>query len=191
MASLKTALRRKNANGGYDTILLHGDSTITYRPSGRTVEQDLAAYLPSVQNSDVVPESLTQGKLVVGLTKAWLGRLGEIQFSSTGDSMYSFKIGSYNGNGSTTRSIKLDFDPIFVFVFSKIIDNNCFIISIKTKTEALTLYRCAYKYIEQDANTTYKIVEGSASFKVGTSEGGSSEYSTNTNNVTYRYIALG
>ena len=77
MASLKTALRRKNANGGYDTILLQGDSTITYRPSGRTVEQDLAAYLPSVQNSDVVPESLPFGRLQTGQHRVWVGNSTE------------------------------------------------------------------------------------------------------------------
>ena len=73
MAVLKRSLRRKNATGNYDTIRLESDSSIVYRPSGRTVEQDLAAYLPSTQSSDVVPKTLVFGKLLSATNKFWVG----------------------------------------------------------------------------------------------------------------------
>ena len=73
MATLKCALRRKNASGTYDVLALQGASDITYRPSGRTVEQDLNAYLPSVQSSDTVPNTLAKGKILTGNNKAWFG----------------------------------------------------------------------------------------------------------------------
>ena len=73
MAVLKRSLRRKNATGNYDTIRLESDSSIVYRPSGRTVEQDLAAYLPSTQSSDVVPKTLSFGKIVTGQSKLFAG----------------------------------------------------------------------------------------------------------------------
>ena len=41
--------------------LSDGSSGLIYRPNGRTVEQDLAAYLPEYRDSDAVPESLPFG----------------------------------------------------------------------------------------------------------------------------------
>lgn len=80
MATLKQRLHRKNSAGTYDTIHYETSSDVVMRPSGRSVEQDLAAYLPEVQNNDNVPESLKSNKLVVGTTKAFtLGK--EISFS--------------------------------------------------------------------------------------------------------------
>lgn len=73
MAYLKCAMNRKNASGTYDVLSPRTQSEVVFRPSGRTVEQDLAAYLPSVQGSDVVPNSLTKGKLLVGSNKVWFG----------------------------------------------------------------------------------------------------------------------
>lgn len=78
MAVLKRSLRRKNATGNYDTIRLESDSSIVYRPSGRTVEQDLAAYLPSTQSSDVVPKTLSHGKIMTGTSKIFAGILDNI-----------------------------------------------------------------------------------------------------------------
>ena len=49
MATLKQRLHRKNSSGSYDTIHLETSSSLVLRPSGRTVEQDLEAYLPKVQ----------------------------------------------------------------------------------------------------------------------------------------------
>ena len=80
MATLKQRLHRKNSSGTYDTIHFESTSDLILRPSGRTVEQDLADYLPEVQNNDNVPESLKSSKLVIGITKAFtLGK--EISFS--------------------------------------------------------------------------------------------------------------
>lgn len=62
MATLKQRLRRKNASGTYDTVHLETESGMILRPSGRTVEADLAAYLPEYQDSDDVPKSLLFGK---------------------------------------------------------------------------------------------------------------------------------
>ena len=76
MATLKQRLRRKNASGTYDTVHLETESGMILRPSGRTVEADLAAYLPEYQDSDDVPKSLVAGKIISGLTKAWL-KLGD------------------------------------------------------------------------------------------------------------------
>lgn len=78
MAVLKRSLRRKNATGNYDTIRLESDSSIVYRPSGRTVEQDLVAYLPSTQSSDVVPKTLNFGKLITGKSRLFAGVLNNI-----------------------------------------------------------------------------------------------------------------
>ena len=73
MATLKQRLHRKNNAGTYDTIHYETSSDVVMRPSGRTVEQDLAAYLPEVQNNDNVPESLTHGKFSIGSNKAFVG----------------------------------------------------------------------------------------------------------------------
>ena len=62
MATLKQRLHRKNSSGTYDTVHLETSSSLVVRPSGNTVEADLAAYLPKVQNSDTVPESLHFGR---------------------------------------------------------------------------------------------------------------------------------
>lgn len=70
MATLKQRLHRKNASGTYDTIHFESTSDLILRPSGRTVEQDLADYLPEVQASDSVPQSLS--KLIIGNTKNWI-----------------------------------------------------------------------------------------------------------------------
>ena len=70
MATLKQRLHRKNASGTYDTIHFESASDVILRPSGRTVEQDLADYLPEVQDSDNVPQSLS--KLIIGLTKGFI-----------------------------------------------------------------------------------------------------------------------
>ena len=72
MATLKQRLHRKNSAGTYDTIHYETSSDVVMRPSGRSVEQDLAAYLPEVQDNDNVPESLKASKLVVGKTKGFL-----------------------------------------------------------------------------------------------------------------------
>ena len=61
MATLKQRLHRKNSAGTYDTIHYETSSDVVMRPSGRSVEQDLAAYLPEVQDNDNVPESLLFG----------------------------------------------------------------------------------------------------------------------------------
>ena len=58
MATLKQRLHKKNSSGAYDVVHLETSSSLVVRPSGSTVEADLAAYLPKVQNSDTVPESL-------------------------------------------------------------------------------------------------------------------------------------
>ena len=70
MATLKQRLHRKNASGTYDTIHFESTSDLILRPSGRTVEQDLADYLPQVQDNDNVPESLQ--KLIIGNTKGFI-----------------------------------------------------------------------------------------------------------------------
>ena len=65
MATLKQRLHRKNSSNTYDTVHLESSSDLILRPSGRTVEQDLADYLPEVQANDNVPQSLTFGKLMI------------------------------------------------------------------------------------------------------------------------------
>lgn len=62
MATLKQRLNRKNSSGTYDTVYLETSSEVVKRPSGTTVESDLTNYLPKVQNSDSVPESLKSGQ---------------------------------------------------------------------------------------------------------------------------------
>lgn len=62
MATLKQRLNRKNSSGTYDTVYLETSSEVVKRPSGTTVESDLTNYLPKVQDSDSVPESLVFGR---------------------------------------------------------------------------------------------------------------------------------
>lgn len=72
MATLKQRLHRKNSSGSYDTVHLETSSSMVLRPNGNTVEDDLANYLPEVQDSDNVPESLKSGRIITGNTKAWV-----------------------------------------------------------------------------------------------------------------------
>lgn len=72
MATLKQRMWRKNNAGTYDTIHLETESSLVLRPSGRTVEQDLTDFLPEVQATDNVPETLKRRKLVIGENKAFL-----------------------------------------------------------------------------------------------------------------------
>lgn len=59
MAVIKQKLLRKNTSGTYDQIYLQTSSETVLRPSGRTVEQDLAAYLPDTKiTADSLPKSL-------------------------------------------------------------------------------------------------------------------------------------
>ena len=71
MATLKYRLNRKNSSGSYDTIHYETSSNIVLRPSGRTVEQDLEAYLPRTQSTDDVPQSLTTGLIQVANSKVF------------------------------------------------------------------------------------------------------------------------
>lgn len=73
MATLKQRMHKKNSSGSYDTVHLETSSSLVLRPSGRTVEQDLADYLPKTQASDTPPSTLKTGSMVTGLSKAWLG----------------------------------------------------------------------------------------------------------------------
>ena len=76
MATLKYRLNRKNASGTYDTIHYETSSNIVMRPSGRSVEQDLADFLPRSQNDDNVPQSLTKGQISVANSKVY-AKLGD------------------------------------------------------------------------------------------------------------------
>lgn len=69
MATLKQRLHKMNSSGSYDTVHLETESSLVLRPSGRTVEQDLTDYLPEVQDSDTVPESLRCHKWYNSLAK--------------------------------------------------------------------------------------------------------------------------
>lgn len=62
MATLKERLHRKNGSGEYDIIHLETSSSLVLRPTGRTVEQDLADYLPEIQSSETLPKSLNHDK---------------------------------------------------------------------------------------------------------------------------------
>ena len=70
---MKYRLNRKNASGTYDTIHYETSSNIVLRPSGRTVEQDLEAYLPRTQSTDDVPQSLEHGEIVVTNDRVYIG----------------------------------------------------------------------------------------------------------------------
>lgn len=61
MAVGRYIAHRKLADGSYEDVYTKSESGLIYRPNGRTVEQDLAAYLPEYQNSDDVPKSLPFG----------------------------------------------------------------------------------------------------------------------------------
>ena len=73
MATLKQRMHKKNSSGSYDTVHLETSSSLVLRPSGRTVEQDLADYLPKTQASDTPPSTLKTGLMVTGESKLWVG----------------------------------------------------------------------------------------------------------------------
>ena len=73
MATLKQRMHKKNSSGTYDTVHLETSSSLVLRPSGRTVEQDLADYLPKTQASDTPPSTLKTGLMVTGDSKLWIG----------------------------------------------------------------------------------------------------------------------
>lgn len=54
-------MHQKLSDGSYEDVYCKSESGLIYRPNGRTVEQDLAAYLPEYRDSDAVPESLPFG----------------------------------------------------------------------------------------------------------------------------------
>ena len=66
-------MHQKLSDGSYEDVYCKSESGLIYRPNGRTVEQDLAAYLPEYRDSDAVPESLNNGKLVITPNHAYIG----------------------------------------------------------------------------------------------------------------------
>lgn len=125
MATLKQRLHRKNSSGTYDTVHLETSSSLVVRPSGNTVEADLAAYLPKVQNSDTVPESLTSGQLLIGQTKLWFGDINNkpVEVFIMGQSIDIGNIGTISGmtvdeilNGMVRRKIGIDLGSTGVYV---------------------------------------------------------------------------
>lgn len=79
MATLKQRMWRKNNAGTYDTIHLETESSLVLRPSGRTVEQDLADFLPEVQATDDVPETLSAGKVKTTTKRPYVGVNGVVE----------------------------------------------------------------------------------------------------------------
>ena len=69
-------MHQKLSDGSYEDVYCKSESGLIYRPNGRTVEQDLAAYLPEYQNSDTVPESLGPGKFVTTNQRTYAGVSG-------------------------------------------------------------------------------------------------------------------
>ena len=72
MATLKQRMHKKNSSGSYDTVHLETSSSLVLRPSGRTVEQDLADYLPKTQASDTPPSTLKSGQISIGNSVAYI-----------------------------------------------------------------------------------------------------------------------
>lgn len=73
MATLKHRMLRLNAEGTYDTIHLETESSVVLRPSGRTVEEDLADYLPEAQNNAETP-TVTFGKFITNTERPYVGK---------------------------------------------------------------------------------------------------------------------
>lgn len=84
MAVGRYIAHRKLADGSYEDVYTKSESGLIYRPNGRTVEQDLAAYLPEYQNSDDVPKSLLNGKCVVTNSGVYFGFNGFVVELRTG-----------------------------------------------------------------------------------------------------------
>ena len=68
MATIKQRVCKYNGSG-YDVLHLETASSIVLRSNGTTLE----AALPEVQSDDAPPDELDDGKILVGLTKAWIG----------------------------------------------------------------------------------------------------------------------
>lgn len=73
MATLKHRMLRLNTEGTYDTIHLETESSVVLRPSGRTVEEDLADYLPEAQNNAETP-TVTFGKFITNTERPYVGK---------------------------------------------------------------------------------------------------------------------
>ena len=125
MATLKQRLHRKNASGTYDTIHFESTSDLILRPSGRTVEQDLADYLPEVQASDSVPQSLGW---VRGNTKAFINKKS-ISFDGHTHSASQITSGtlpiSHGGTGVTSLEDIIDLLGITSTKFQQIGYKRC------------------------------------------------------------------
>lgn len=95
MATLKRRLHRNNG-AGYDTVHFETESSLVLRPSGRTVEQDLADYLPEVQASDSVPNTLKGGHIKVCKDRIYVGAYnGTVMEVVT--MAHELNIGTFNG----------------------------------------------------------------------------------------------
>lgn len=66
-------MHQKLSDGSYEDVYCKSESGLIYRPNGRTVEQDLEAYLPRTQSTDDVPQSLEPGQIVIGYTRMFYG----------------------------------------------------------------------------------------------------------------------
>lgn len=122
MATLKQRLHRKNASGTYDTVHFESTSDLILRPSGRTVEQDLADYLPEVQNNDNVPESLpfgTSKSFLLGVYGTFLGRKAPKNTPSVSQKCTRMVIFDFN----TIKRVSLFFNSILNNI-RNVIDNS-------------------------------------------------------------------
>ena len=138
MATLKQRMHKKNSSGSYDTVHLETSSSLVLRPSGRTVEQDLADYLPKTQASDTPPSTLKSASLIVGTSKAWIGinetpeelifmgselNIGTINGLTVDqilDKMVEKKIGIAGGGSVGPGSGGLTFDPHTITVGTRV-----------------------------------------------------------------------
>ena len=73
MAIGRYLAHRKTSDGSYEDVYLKSESGLIYRPNGRTVEQDLAAYLPvqltSAEKFSILATS--SGSVVFGITEKY------------------------------------------------------------------------------------------------------------------------
>ena len=89
-------MHQKLSDGSYEDVYCKSESGLIYRPNGRTVEQDLAAYLPEYQNSDTVPESLTPGKIIVYNDRVYIGDVNSVPMEVV-TLAHELNIGTING----------------------------------------------------------------------------------------------
>lgn len=90
MATLKQRLHRKNASGTFDAVHLETSSDLVLRPSGSTVEQDLATFQTDINS---LKTSVSSGKAAIAsaVTDKGVQTAADATFSTMANNIRNIK----------------------------------------------------------------------------------------------------